>query len=261
MDVYVAQLVITEVALALLAGAALLLDAPFLLDWINASPDFRAPIEAHIGLVLLLHQLGYFNILPLYVVLMAGAPFIALTYRYAPKLLLPASLAIYVAVLATGFNLPTWPIEGYWFFNPMAWQLIFVIGFILAGRKGIGRWVRQYRRYIFLTALPIVALGVVAGLTRYSPEPLDVPYLKLFFVFDKTFLSPARLLHMLALVAVIAGSFRWIYRIFPRCGAYFSLLGAIRSTSFASARCSALPGRFSASPLAGSLQPTPSCLF
>jgi hypothetical protein len=224
-DVYVAQLVITEVALALLASAALLLDAPFLLDWHNASAVFRESVEAHIGLVLLLHQLGYFNILPLYVVLMAGAPFVALTYRYAPKLLLPASLAIYIAALATGFNLPTWPVEGTWFLNPFAWQLIFVVGFILAGHKGIGQWVRQYRRPIFLVALPIVGLGVFVGLTHYSPEPLDIPYLKLFLVFDKTFLSPARLLHMLALAAVFAGSFKWIYRVFPRSCAYLSLLG------------------------------------
>jgi hypothetical protein len=176
-------------------------------------------------MVLLLHQLGYFNILPLYVVLMAGAPFIALTHRYAPKLLLPMSLAIYAATLATGFNLPTWPVEGTWFLNPFTWQFIFVIGFVLAGRKGIGQWARQNRRAIFLAALPIVGLGIFVGLTHYSPEPLDIPYLKLFFVFDKTFLSPARLLHMLALVAVFAGSFGAVYRLFPGGCTYLSLLG------------------------------------
>jgi hypothetical protein len=224
-NVYVAQLVITEIALALLASAALLLDAPFLLDWHNASAVFREAPEAHIGLVLLLHQLGYFNILPLYVVLMAGAPFIALSYRYAPKLLLLSSLAIYVVTLATGFNLPTWPVEGTWFLNPFTWQFIFVIGFILGGQKGIGQWVRLHRRTLFLAALPIVGFGIVIGLTHYSPEPLDIPYLRLFFVFDKTFLSPARLLHMLALVAVFAGSFEQVNRLFPRGCTYLSLLG------------------------------------
>ena len=74
MQVYFAQLVITEMAVALLAGAALYYDAAFLLDWHNASAVFNDPVRAHVGLVLLTHQLGYFNILPLYVVLVACAP-------------------------------------------------------------------------------------------------------------------------------------------------------------------------------------------
>ena len=224
--VYIAQLVITEIALALLAGSSILFDAPFLLDWHNAAAVFNQPVEAYVGLVLLLHQLGYFNILPLYVVLMALAPFIALTFRYAPQLLLPASLAIYVAVLATGFNLPTWPVEGTWFFNPLAWQLIFVTGFVLAGRATfIGQLVRAYRWPVFWIGLPIVLLGLIIGLTHFSPSPSGVPQPKLFFVFDKTFLSPARYLHMLALAAVFAGCFPAINRVLPRSSAYFSLLG------------------------------------
>ena len=27
-------------------------------------------------------------------------------------------------------NLPTWPSDGAWFFNPLAWQLLLVLGFI-----------------------------------------------------------------------------------------------------------------------------------
>ena len=59
-NVYVAQMVVTEMAIALLAAAALLLDAPYLVDWHNASVVFNDPLRAHIGLVLLTHQLGYF---------------------------------------------------------------------------------------------------------------------------------------------------------------------------------------------------------
>jgi hypothetical protein len=226
LNVYVAQLVITEIALALLAGASILLDAPFLLDWHNASAVFDQPVESHVGLVLLLHQLGYFNILPLYVLLMAAAPIIALAFRYAQWSILPASIAIYVVTLATGFNLPTWPVEGTWFLNPLAWQLIYVLGFSLGGRStGLGYVARKYRRIAFWVSLPIVAIGVIIGVTLYSPEPSNVPDPKLFFVFDKTFMSPARLLHMLGLAAVFGGSFGLLSRIFPRTSAYLSLLG------------------------------------
>jgi len=137
-QIYTAQMVITEVAIAMLASSSLIFDAPFLLDWHNASAVFREPVEANIGLVLLTHQLGYFNILPLYVVLMAGAPFVAMTYRFARPLLLPASLALYGVVLTFGINLPTWPVEGMWFLNPMAWQLIYVLGLCSRTQRGWG---------------------------------------------------------------------------------------------------------------------------
>jgi hypothetical protein len=86
-SVYVAQMVVTEMAIALLAATAFFLDAPYLLDWHNASAVFNDPVRAHIGLVLLTHQLGYFNILPLYVVLLFIAPIVALLHRHAKALL------------------------------------------------------------------------------------------------------------------------------------------------------------------------------
>src|ERR1700738_4402274 len=166
-QVYVAQMVVTELAIALLAASALLLDAPFLLDWHNASAVFNNPIKAHIGLVLLTHQLGYFNILPLYVVLIFIAPAVALLHRHAPALLLLASLAIYAAALVFGVNLPTWPVGGTWLPNPLAWQLIYVLGFLLAGRAGLGGFARRHRSILRWLALPVVVLGVAVGITNF----------------------------------------------------------------------------------------------
>ena len=61
---YAAQIMITMLALAMIAAAALLLDNPLILDWHNAGAVFQSPVETHVGLVLLSHQLGYFDILP-----------------------------------------------------------------------------------------------------------------------------------------------------------------------------------------------------
>ncbi len=224
-QVYCAQLVITEMAVALLAGASIYFDAAFLLDWHNASAIFDNPVEAHIGLVLLTHQLGYFNILPLYVVLVACAPFVVLCARYARPLLLPLSAGLYVLTLSTGINLRTWPVEGTWFLNPLAWQFIYILGFSLAGKEGIGGLVRHHRKVFMLAALPIVGLGALVALTHFSPRPADVPDPKLFFMFDKTFLSPARLIQFLALVAVFSGSFPFVMRWFATGGRFFSMLG------------------------------------
>jgi hypothetical protein len=224
-QVYFAQIVVTALAIALIAAAATFLDAPFLLDWHNASAVFTDPVRANIGLILLTHQLGYFNILPLYVVLLFIAPVVALLQRYATAALPITSLMIYASALGFGINLPTWPVDGTWFFNPLAWQLIYVLGFLLAGENGLGGFARRHRSIFRCLALPVVALGIAVGLTSFSPDPAFIPEPKLFFTFDKTFLSPARLIHSLALTAVFAGTYKTIGHWLPRTSGFLCLLG------------------------------------
>src|SRR5262249_4207534 len=72
--IYSAQLLISCLAIAMLAKAAAYFENPLLLEWHNAAAVFYDPVNAHLGLVLLTYQLGYFDILPLYVVLMMLAP-------------------------------------------------------------------------------------------------------------------------------------------------------------------------------------------
>jgi hypothetical protein len=242
-DIYVAQLVITEIALALLAAFALFFDAPFLLDWHNAQAVFNDPVRTHVGVVLLTHQLGYFNILPLYVVLVFAAPLILLVHRLAPALLLPASLALYAGAITLGVNLPTWPIEGTWFFNPLTWQLIYVLGFVLAGDDGTGAILRRYRKVLWWLALPVAVAGAVVAQTHFTPDPINLPEPKLFFMFDKTFLSPARLIHSLALVALFAGAFKLLNRWLSYPCAYLALLGRNSLNVFCTASLLSLIGQ------------------
>ena len=224
--IYVAQTFITELAIFILAASSVLLDAPFLLDWHNVGAVFRQPIEAHIGLVLLTYQLGYFNILPLYVVLMMVAPFIAVLYRAIPALLLPLSIGLYVLTLTLGWNIPSWPVEGTWFFSPSAWQLIYVLGFLLAGKTtDIGAFSRRHITPIRWVSWAIIAVGVVFASTRYFPNLFNLPTTSLFKLFDKTFLSPDRLLSVLAIVAIGGGLFSWIAKLWPAIGRFLSLLG------------------------------------
>jgi hypothetical protein len=222
---YAAQILTTMLAIGLIAAAAVGFANPLLLEWHNASAVFQDPVPTHIGLVLLTHQLGYFNILPLYVVLMFGAPALAVTYRLAPVLILPASLTLYATTLTLNVNLPTWPVEGFWFFDPFAWQLIFVLGFVLAGRGGVGGFVRRHLMLLRCLGFAVVAAGAIAVLGEFSPDPMRVPSPKLFFVFDKTYLTPARLLHFLSLAALFAGSFGIIRRYLPRPARFLSMLG------------------------------------
>ena len=226
LSIYAAQILITMLALALIAGASIWLDQSFILDWHNAGPVFQDPTETHVGLVLLSHQLGYFNILPLYVVLMAAAPIFALLDRVSPWLLLGVSALVWLACLTTGVNLPTWPVEGRWFFNPLAWQFIFVLGFLIARPDGgLGGFVRRHLPKLRMLAVPIVLAGALAAWNVWSPSPVGAPAPKLVFMFNKTYLSPARLIQFLGLVAVFAGVWRLLPAFLAPVGIYLARLG------------------------------------
>lgn len=211
LELYAAQILITTLAIALLAVAAIELSNPLLLQWHNAAAVFNDPIPTHIGLALLTHQLGYFDILPLYVVLMLMAPFFALIDRIAPRLLLPASLGLYLIVLTTRTTLPTWPVAGTWFFNPLAWQLIFVLGFLTAkAQSGLGALVRRHIRFLRICAVPVIIIGVLVHAFNWWPDPTHVPNPKLFFIADKAFDTPMRLIQFISLLAVFSGAYRYI---------------------------------------------------
>jgi hypothetical protein len=222
---YAVQIMITMLAVALIAFAATTFQNPLLLEWNNAAAVFQDPIPTHIGLVLLTHQLGFFDILPLYVVLMLGAPALAALHHVAPNLVLPASLALWAATLMTGLNLPTWPVEGTWYFSPFAWQVVFVLGFVIAGSSPVGDLARRRRVARRVIGVPIVVLGAWLALHDVTPDPMRLPWPQLAFMFDKTFETPARLIHFLALCAVFAGGFRWVSLSTPNVSGFLSMLG------------------------------------
>jgi hypothetical protein len=226
MTIHGAQILISILALAMLAAAALLSSTPPILEWNNAAAFFQSPAPTIIGIVGLTHQLGYFDILPLYVILMHGSPIAAVVDRYLPRLLLPGAIAIYLGALILEANMPTWPVEGRWFFNPFTWQLIFILGFVLAdGTRGPGHWVRQHWQPIWWASLGIVILGAIAVLAHVWPDPTKMPWPRLLYTFNKTYLSPARLIQFLALIVVFAGAFRWLHQQARPVSRYFSMLG------------------------------------
>lgn len=225
LTLYVAHMAIVMVAIAMLALSARVFDNPLLLEWHNAAAVFFNPTEAHIGLALLSHQLGYFDILPLYVVLMLLAPFIAILHRFVPNLLLPISVSIYLATLVFKLSIPTWPTQGQWFFNPLAWQLVFVLGFTMSRERGIGGWVKANLPRIQLYAIPVVAAAGVIVWMRWWPDPTRVPEPKLLFIAGKTFVTPPRLIQFLALVAAFSAAFPILQRYLPTIVDFLAVLG------------------------------------
>jgi hypothetical protein len=183
-------------------------------------------VNAHLGLALLTYQLGYFDILPLYVVLMMLAPLIVVVYRYAPSVLLPLSFFIYLCALVFEVCPQAWPTNGTWLFNPLAWQFLFVLGFLLASDESVpGAFVRGHRRSLMIAAVPIVIVGALMVRLDWWPDPTAVPDPKLLFIAEKTYMTPIRLIQFLSLIALFAAAYPYVARLTPALTQFMSMLG------------------------------------
>jgi hypothetical protein len=225
LTLYAAHMTIVMLAIAMLGATSRVLENPLLLEWNNAAAVFNDPVDTHIGLVLLSHQLGYFDILPLYVVLMLCAPLIALIHRHAANWLVPLSLALYFSALVFKLTVPTWPTQGQWFFNPLCWQAVFVLGFAMSRERGLGGWVRGNISWIRLAAIPIVLVGAILVWFNWWPDPTRVPEPKLLFIPGKTFVTPLRLIQFLALIAAFSAAYPVIAKSVPTIVEFLSMLG------------------------------------
>lgn len=209
-EVYRAQITTMAMALAMIAGTALLLDNPLLLEWHNAGGFFADPIQTVVGYVALTHQLGFFNILPLYVVLLGIAPVFILVARVSRLAALGLSFGLYAASLVFEWNLPSWPGEGDWFFDPLCWQLLLVLGFVGQDLNRESPRLRRWSRRLMPLGIAIVVLGIVLAVLELRPDPLLVPDPRLVFTFDKTYLSPARLIHFIGVLLAFQGVYALI---------------------------------------------------
>jgi len=163
---------------------------------------FHEPLRGAIGVALLSHQLGYFNILPLYVALMALAPAILAMARFSPTAALAAALGAYGAVKWFGIDLPNWPEPGGWFFNPLAWQLVFTLGVLAGIRWGETPLSRSPSLQALCLGLAVAGALIVTNGLGLLPSLRDSAYAVLDI--GKQDLGAARLVNFLALAYLLA---------------------------------------------------------
>ncbi|WP_232295693.1 OpgC family protein [Pseudorhodobacter aquimaris] len=216
---YLVQIFLTAWAIAIYSGGAQLFDVPALLTQINLRQVYENTQAALIGIPVLTHQLGYVNILPAYMVLLALTPFAIMVGLRRPWILAAASVLLWFCAGLWRWNLPNFPNPGGWFFNPLAWQLVFVCG-LLTGLS-LGRKERFIPKSRLLFGL---CLGFLILVFAWRHVPGVGPYLNHQMArlgaagapfhlvsHDKTFLALPRLLHCLALVYVLSCSL-WVFR-------------------------------------------------
>ncbi|MEO1694844.1 MAG: OpgC domain-containing protein [Pseudomonadota bacterium] len=87
--------------------------------------------SALLGLMTLTWVPPYFDILPMYLIILCMMPFVILAASYSKPAVAVVLLAIWFSAQAFGLAMPSvpWAERVSWFFNPFGWQLIFFIGF------------------------------------------------------------------------------------------------------------------------------------
>lgn len=84
------------------------------------------------GLLTLTYVPNYFDVLPMYIVILALMPVMLIAARIHPGLVFALMAGLWLAA-GRGLALPAEPFsERPWFFNPFGWQLLFFTGFFLA---------------------------------------------------------------------------------------------------------------------------------
>ncbi|HWD33863.1 OpgC family protein [Pseudomonas caricapapayae] len=148
--------------------------------------------------------------LPLYIVLLAGLPIVLPLLLRHTWAVVGVSMTVYLLAPKLGWNLANFS-DGVWYFNPVTWQFLFVLGGAAAihGQRERAPQTRPLLRQPLFLAAAVYSL--LAGLITVSwrwPEIHDAlmpaAISELLYPISKTDLSPVRLLHFLALAYVTA---------------------------------------------------------
>lgn len=176
------------------------------IDLFNVAPLLVAPVDTLTQGLMLKYKPLNLDVLPLYVVLMGVFPPVLWLMLKHRNWVMLGSVLIYFAARQLGWNLPSYP-SGVWYFNPFAWQLLFLLGAWLA--LGGADTLRFLVRSRFVLFFAVIYLFFAAAITLAG----QLPEIQGFFprvVFeafnpnDKTNLAPYRFLHLAILIIVVA---------------------------------------------------------
>ncbi len=203
-QVYVAHVFLFVVYMAEIAYVSASSDNPLYAEEMGIFDFLRQPDITLVQALLLKFKPANMDVLPLYIVLLAGFPLFIWLLLRQPTLALAGSLAVYMLAWEFDWNLPAYP-SGSWTFNPFAWQLLFGFGAWcgLGGADKIGRFIRS--PYVLAASALYLLFSLAIVLTWYFPRYAHyVPQWLSDWMYpiDKTNLDVLRLVHFLAIAAL-----------------------------------------------------------
>lgn len=203
-QLYVAHIFLFMIFTAEVSYTVLAVNNPMYNEEMGVGDFLYEPHLAIIQALLLSFQPTFLDILPLYIVLLAVFPAVLVGLERHPLLPLLVSAALYVLTQKFGWAPHTYPADRTWFFNPLAWQFLFVIGATAGHARVSGRWPFPHNRWFARTAVALTAcLGIISltWVLHWVYEPFPAILLKRLWshTIDKTDLAPLRLFNFLAI--------------------------------------------------------------
>ncbi|HET9903492.1 MAG TPA: OpgC domain-containing protein [Xanthobacteraceae bacterium] len=210
-QVYVAHMFLFIIFMAEIAYVGATLRNPLYAEEMNILEFLQQPDVTLLQALLLKFKPVNMDVLPLYIILLIGFPPALWLVRRAPQLALAGSLTLYLLTWALNWNLPAYP-TGHWYFNPFAWQLLFVFGAWCATGGAERLWPVMRSKWLLAVAAAYLLFAFLVSLTwylpvfaRFMPRWLS----ELIYPIDKTNLDVLRFMHFLALAFLVV-------RVLPR---------------------------------------------
>jgi hypothetical protein len=203
-QIYVAHIFLFVIYMGQIAYVARGFQNPLYAEEMNILEFLQQPDVTLVQALMLKFKPVNMDVLPLYIVLMACFPPVLWLLLRRPTLALALSVGLYALSWEFGWNLPAYP-SGTWYFNPFAWQLLFVFG-AWCGLGGAAqlRWLLQ-SKITLSVAISYLVFAFLITLTWHIPKlaPLVPRWLaEHIYPIDKTNLDALRFAHFLALAAV-----------------------------------------------------------
>ncbi len=228
-QLYVAHILLFVAFTAQIAWVSIARDTPALIEEMQLLGLGQNPYRAILEAALLKFRPVNLDVLPLYIVLLATFPFVLPAVVRWPIAVLGASLALYAATCRYNWNLPAYPDDKVWFFNPMAWQVLFHMGAAFAVLGPRLAWLDRWRWPLSIAALLYLCFAAFIAMSwHYNSLERLIPewVARQIFPIDKTNVDILRLLHFLALAWLVralvpqsAPFLRWrVLEPIRRCG-------------------------------------------
>ncbi|WP_076859939.1 OpgC domain-containing protein [Bradyrhizobium mercantei] len=145
------------------------------------------------------------DVLPLYIVLMGLFPPVLWFMLRQPNWTMLASIALWLVSRHMGWNLPAYP-AGTWYFNPFAWQVLFVFGSWCAmggARQNMHIINSRYTLWFCIAYMIFALIMTMAGrFPEFGAQFPDWLY-SAFNPNDKTNLAPYRFLHFVVITVLV----------------------------------------------------------
>ncbi|MGA2996365.1 OpgC domain-containing protein [Bradyrhizobium sp.] len=207
MEMYVAHIMLFLIFTAQIARTVRRFDNPLYEDEFNVHNFLEHP-DILIGQALTLrYKPVNLDVLPLYIALIATAPFMLWAMVRRPNLTLLASVILYIFARIFDWNFASYPPGSTWYFNPFAWQMLFIFA-AWCGTGGASRiWPIVQSRLALIAAIIwilfaflIVMTWHIAALDALVPKWM----IKIIYPIDKTDLDMFRFTHFLALALIVS---------------------------------------------------------